>query len=326
MIVSFWALFTAALPLSLAAAVVADLRGLRRRRWPRARAVLFGELFLCCEVVGLLAALICWLAAGAGLAVSRERFVAWNAAMQGVWVATLLGGAARIFGLSFHTEGIEHTQRGPFILFVRHGSTADTVLAGALIARPHKILLRYLLKKELLWDPCLDVVGNRMPNVFLDRSGSMREQELAAVRELASEMGPSDGLLIYPEGTRFSPAKRERALEKLAEFGEPGLLERANRMRCVLPPRPGGPLAILDAAPGVDAVFMAHTGFEGAARFSEFFGGALIGRQVQVKLWRIAAAEIPAEADERLLWLFDQWLEVDRWIREQRGDESDSAA
>jgi 1-acyl-sn-glycerol-3-phosphate acyltransferase len=317
LIAALWAVSLVLLPLLLTVALIADLPTARRGTWAKLRVVLFFVLYLSCEVCGLLVAFACWLSSGAGLAVGRRRYIAWNAAMQGIWVTVLLRGAFRIFSMSVRTEGIECTKRGPYIMFVRHGSTADTVLAGALVARPHRILLRYLLKKELLWDPCLDVVGNRLPNVFLDRSGIMREREIAAVRELATGLGESDGILIYPEGTRFTPAKRERALAKLAEAGEGALLERAERMRCVMPPRPGGSLALLDAAPGADAVFVAHTGFEGAARFSEFLGGALVRRQVEVRFWRVPAAEIPEAASERVVWLFDQWLEVDRWIAER---------
>lgn len=317
MIVALWAAFVVAFPAVLGLAVLSDLPSAAKWRWARTRASLFFLLYLSCELFGLLAALGCWLLSGAGLLIGRERFVTWNSRLQGVWLAALFRGALRIYGMSIRVEGSDCASRGPLILFLRHASTADTVLAGVLVANPYRIRLRYLLKKELLWDPCLDVVGNRLPNVFLDRSGAMRARELAAVRALAQGLGERDGMLIYPEGTRFSPAKRERVLAKLSESGAADLLARARTMQYVLPPRPGGALALLDAAPEADAVFAAHTGFEGAARFSEFFGGALVRQPVEVRFWRIPATEIPREADDRVRWLFDQWIEVDRWIAER---------
>jgi len=38
-----------------------------------------------------------------------------------------------------------------------------------------------VLKRELLADPCLDIVGNRLPNHFLDRHATDSGPELAAL-------------------------------------------------------------------------------------------------------------------------------------------------
>lgn len=51
-------------------------------------------------------------------------------------------------------------------------------------------------------------------------------------------------------------------------------------------------------------------------------GGGLVGATVRVKLWRIPAAEVPAEADARLHWLYDRWLEVDQWIQTVQANSS----
>jgi hypothetical protein len=69
---------------------------------------------------------------------------------------------------------------------LRHASIGDTLLASALVGRPHGIFwLRYVLKRELLWDPCLDVVGNRLPHVFVDRASdrfAARDRACAGAR------------------------------------------------------------------------------------------------------------------------------------------------
>ena len=186
-------------------------------------------------------------------------------------------------------------------------------LAAALVANPNKILLRYVLKQELLWDPCLDVVGRRLPNAFIDRAARKRGEELALIAELAQGLDPSSAVLIYPEGTRFSQSKRARALEKLQD--KPALFEIAQQMQAVLPPKLAGPLSLLQASPGTDVVILEHQGFEGAASFSEFWGGGLIGRTLRVRLRRISAGDIPDQ--DRDIWLFRQWAETDLWVRNQ---------
>ena len=281
--------------------------------WPRVRATVFFLLYLGCEAWGLLAAGALWLLTWGGLLVGADRYLDLNAALQRAWSSALFWGSMRVFSITVQVEGLELAANGPMLLLVRHSSTADTVLAAALVANPNKILLRYVLKQELLWDPCLDVVGRRLPNAFIDRAARKRGEELALIAELAQGLDPSSAVLIYPEGTRFSQSKRARALEKLQD--KPALFEIAQQMQAVLPPKLAGPLSLLQASPGTDVVILEHQGFEGAASFSEFWGGGLIGRTLRVRLRRISAGDIPDQ--DRDIWLFRQWAETDLWVRNQ---------
>ena len=279
---------------------------------PRSRALVFFTHFLWCEVAGVVIATLIWFALGGGLLSGQKRFVAANAALQRGWTAYLFGGFRKIFSMKVEVEGLDVAKDGPLLLFVRHSSTADTVLAATLVANPHKLLLKYVLKRELLWDPCLDIVGQRLPNAFIDRKAPKREGELQAVLELANELDEHLAVLIYPEGTRFSQSKQKKILQSMKEKGMGELLEIAQSFRMVLPPKLGGPLGLMEAAPGVDIVLLEHSGFEGAANFSRFWTGALVGRTIRVRLRRIKADTIPAENRDR--WLFERWAEVDEWI------------
>ncbi len=287
------------------------------RRFPRTRTMLFFAVYLALELLGVALAAMLWLVRLGGAVGGGAAYVRANAALQRLWTGALFGGARRILGFRLLLEdGSADVSEGPFLLFVRHTSTADTVLASVLIANPHKILLRYVLKRELLWDPCLDIVGRRLPNSFVARGSARRDAEIAAVAALGVGLGPRDGALIYPEGTRFTAAKLEAARLRLRTDGKSELAAIADRLRHVLPPRLGGPLALLDAAPGVDVVVLEHTGFEGAATFGTLWSGKLIGSTVRVRLRRVAAAEIPTRARDR--WLFDLWCETDRWVSERQ--------
>jgi hypothetical protein len=169
-----------------------------------------------------------------------------------------------------------------------------------------------VLKRELLWDPCLDIVGRRLPNAFVDRSAARTQAEVLAVAGLARDLDAGSAVLIYPEGTRFAESKRGRSVAALRERKQDALADIASTFRHVLPPRLGGALALLDAAPDVDVILLEHTGFEGAATFASFWGGGLVGTTIRVRLRRIAAATIPRERTDE--WLFSRWAEMDDWI------------
>jgi 1-acyl-sn-glycerol-3-phosphate acyltransferase len=193
---------------------------------------------------------------------------------------------------------------------MRHASMVDNLLPAGLVSLPHSIRLRYVLKKELLWDPVLDIGGQRLPNVFVRREGDSAT-EITRIRRLAIGLTERDGVLIYPEGTRFTAKKRDQAIRRL-ERTDPALADRARQLRRLLPPRPGGPMSLLDS--GADVVMCAHHGLEGLAGVSDVLRAGLVGRTIHVGFRRIEADQIPSDRSERVAWLFDQWQQVDDWI------------
>ena len=272
---------------------------------------------LTCAALGLLRPLARW---------DAERWSALHYRLQDVWGTSLLAAAVRLFDLRVAIEergagpgeASARLDEGPYLLLLRHASTGDTLLASALVGRPHGIRLRYVLKRELLWDPCLDLVGNRLPHVFVDRDSGDSKREIARVQALALDLSKRDGVLIYPEGTRFSEAKRQRVLERLAREGDLKLLEYARSLHGVLPPRPGGALALLEAAPRADVVVCAHTGFEGAATLAQIWRGELLRQTIRVRFQRIPRASIPTSRADQAEWLRERWQEIDAWLAEQR--------
>ena len=232
--------------------------------------------------------------------------------LQAWWASVNLRVAQRLLRLSIVVDGAEAALPGPSILLIRHASILDTLVACAYVQRPYRYPLRYILKRELLFDPCIDIVGNALPNYFVDRGGGTAE-ELAGIRALVTDLG-DDGVVIFPEGTRFSPKKRQIALAKLeAEGGS--VRDAAQMLTHVLPPKPGGVLTLLDALPDVDCVFVAHAGLEAFAKVRDLSSGAVVGSTVHVQFWRVAANEIPNDDGERLRWLFQQWGKVNAFVR-----------
>lgn len=303
-----WLVLVAGFPVLMVAAVVVGF--VRRRRFVELRMLAFALVYASLELVGLLRALV--IGFGPKGPARTRRYVA----LQAWWASALFGVARVLLGLRLHVEGEGAVAHGPMILALRHASLADSLLPAVLVTRPHGIALRYVLKKELLVDPCLDVVGHRLPNHFVDRARPT-EADLRAIAALATDLGPHDGTILYPEGTRFTPAKRARALAELAAR-QSRQLESASALRHTLPPRTGGLFAMIDAAPEVDVVFGSHIGFEGFATFGDLLSGDMIGRELRVVFWRVPAREIPREREGREAWLASQWLRVDEAVESGR--------
>jgi 1-acyl-sn-glycerol-3-phosphate acyltransferase len=304
-------------PLLLPLALLFDLVRLALRGTPltASRLYLFGLAYTLAELVGLATLAATWPLAPAG----SERSLAMTYAIQRAWAGSLFALARGLFGLRFEVEGAAALSPGPVLVLVRHASIVDTLVPTSL-AGPLGMRLRFVLKRELLSLPCLDVAGNRLPNCFVARDGADTDAEVARVADLARGLGPRDGVLIYPEGTRFTASKLARAKERASERS-PERAARVASLRHVLPVRPGGVLALLDANPEADVVLVAHAGLEGFAEVRDLLGGGFVGRRARISVRRIARAEVPASSDARLAWLDERWAEVDEWVHthEPRG-------
>lgn len=293
-------------PVLLLAGLLIDIP--LRRRLATVRSFAMVDVFLFCEVAGTIAAVWIWVRHR-----DRKRYLDANFALECWWASSLYRAGVWLFSLHLEVEGEEVTETGPMMVFSRHVSPIDNLLPVAFISDRRQIQLRWVINRSLLRDPCIDIVGNRLPNCFVANSSGDSETEIRRVDALGRNLGPKDGVLIFPEGGLFTPAKRERVLQRLESQGSP-LLERARSMQNVLPPRLGGSMALLAAARDVDAVFLAHVGLEGATEYQSILRGGLVGRTIRVKIWRVPAVEIPTANESRIDWLFEQWGAVDRWV------------
>jgi 1-acyl-sn-glycerol-3-phosphate acyltransferase len=172
--------------------------------------------------------------------------------------------------------------------------------------------LRYVIKKELLMDPALDIAGSWIPNHFVDRQATDPEAEIKALRRLGTGLTENDGLLIFPEGTRFTKERQERALASLQKKN-PRFYKHVAGLRHLMPPHPGGALALLEAS-SADVVLVAHHGFDGFAQVKDIWAGGMVGQLVTVRLKRVPFSDIPEGRGHRTEWLFKVWQEMDDWI------------
>lgn len=308
-----------ALPLLLPLALVVDLfRAAGRRSFVSMRLLSFGVCFLATEVSGLVLLFFVWLSSPGrpGLRAART----WP--VQRWYTAMHFRALRAIFRLRFEVEGGESATPGPLLVLVRHASIIDTLVPAVFLANVHHIRLRYVLKRELLVDPCLDLAGHWLPNRFVARDGADTAREVDAVRSLKAGLEADEGVLLYPEGTRFTAAKRLRAIERLSGLAR----ARAERLQHLLPIRPGGVLALLDAPPACDVLFVGHHGLEGFAHVADILRGALVGRTVRLRFWRIPVASIPARPDARLDWLAREWQCMDDWLSAEAAENTHDRA
>jgi 1-acyl-sn-glycerol-3-phosphate acyltransferase len=167
----------------------------------------------------------------------------------------------------------------------------------------------------LINDPSLDMFGHRLPNHFVDRNAKDPAVELEQLSKLSSGMSDRDVTIIFPEGTRASPAKLASILTKIAT-SDPVRAERMGALQHLLPPRPAGSAALLAGAPGVDVVVAWHVGFDGMNNFSGILKAIeRTPRPVRFHARRIARSEIP-DGDGFTDWLDQTWLQVDRDVNE----------
>ena len=306
----------ATLPLTLPGTIIVDT--IRRSRWASLRCLAFLNLYLGAELLGIYVLFAQWIFAGSWLGTTKgkERLVRWTHTTQRWWGGWLFNGTCRIFGIKLDIDEPDGINRGPLLLFIRHASLPDTSLPGALFILRHRIRLRHIIKRELLWDPCLEIGGSRVPTCFVNRGSQDNTKELENIGALAKGMGENikDGIMIFPEGTRFTPEKRLRIIQKLAEKGDTYFLEKAKSLKNVLPPRLGGSLAILEANTRAYAVFCAHVGFEAATKAMNMLNGSLINQTIRIKLWKVPFDKIPKTREEQIEWLYENWKRIDDWI------------
>jgi len=310
---------TLTFPVVLVAAALVDLALwlVRRKPWMAIRLACMAWWFLFGELRGIAGLAGIYLVTGGplGRRSLRRRRLVYDLRIH--WARSHLGGIRVLFGLTFEIEGLEKAGPGPVLILIRHASIIDNALPDAVIGHAHGLGLRFVLKHELQMIPTIDVGGRWVPTNFVRRSSTDPAGEITSLRRLAHDLGEGEGILIYPEGTRHTPEKLALAQEKIAERA-PSIAPLADRLRHVLPPRLGGPLALLEETRGADVVVCGHVGLDGFEYISDIWAGGLVGTTVRVRFWRYPAADVPVGEEDHIAWLYERWQVLDDWVGEQR--------
>lgn len=286
-----------------------------RRRWGTVRLVLYGTWWTALELTGVLVAAVLWLRYAPRRQLEGSSSFRAHSRLQRWWASNLLRGARVLLGLEHDLDDASDLrQGGPLVVLARHGSQGDALLVAALLAKSG-LRPRFILKRELLWDPCLDVVGHRIPNYFVDRDTEDNRDELMNLGRLAEGMEPDEALVIFPEGTRFSEAKLNRAVQILREtaIARSG---SAERLRHVLPIRTAGVLAVLKAAPTSDLLFLNHVGVSDFRGLSDLWRNVPFQSPLRFNAERVRRNGVPPSdsTKEMIGWLDERWEMFDSWV------------
>ena len=308
-----------ALPLSLVLApfvlvigTIVDL-ATGRSDLPIARLYLFFIVFLVHEWLIIPLAIWLWIRGGAGRQLDLWR----HSELQGWWAGSLLRWADRLLGVEIRWPDFSTLPATTLLIVSRHASMADAIIPAhvfpAKLGRP----VHYVLKRELRWLPSIDIFGHRLGNHFVDRKGDT-DREVEAIADLARSAPLGAGLVIFPEGTYATDAKRARVRASLERRGDTELIELADQLAALLPPRAAGTLAMLDEQPHADVVVLGHVGLEGVAEVVGLRRNLPARRPIVVDFWIHARATVPDDDSERVRWLQEQWRHLDRWVADQR--------
>ncbi|GAC1322388.1 MAG: hypothetical protein NVSMB13_00700 [Mycobacteriales bacterium] len=286
-------------------------------RWVPLRLLGLLLLYLGRECVGMSVGCWLWVVSGFGRRLHTPQMQQRHYALMSWFLGGLFTQATRLFNLSVEIEAPEeapHATRRPVVVLSRHSGPGDSFLLVHLLLDRYARATRIVMKSLLELDPCIDMVGHRLPNYFVEPRGRGTADFEQGIGTLASTLPPDGALLLFPEGGNFTRGRRRKAIQKLMDQGQVKEALDAGRLRNLLPPRAAGAFAALSAAPQADVLFVGHTGFGPADDATAVWRAVPTDCRLRMRFWLVPAEEVPTGEEERVDWLYSWWASIDEWI------------
>lgn len=288
------------------------------------RALGLASVYLFIEAAVMIAGFALWVASGFGWRVRSDAFETAHYAVLRWSLRILVGAGRRLCSLEIHVDGdplptraaVPDADESPLIVMSRHAGPADSLLLLNQVMSWKGRRPRIVAKDLLQLDPAFDLLLNRLPNRFISPHGGHHAVDLIA--DLASGMDGRDAFVIFPEGGNFTEQRRLRAINRLRKDGHLEAAERAEHLRNVLPPRPAGSLAAMNACPEADAVFVAHTGLDQIATLGDVWFSLPEINVLELTWQHIDSLDLPTDDDGRAELLLLAWEVIDQWIAGHR--------
>jgi 1-acyl-sn-glycerol-3-phosphate acyltransferase len=195
----------------------------------------------------------------------------------------------------------------------RHAGVGDSFALVDLVLNRYRRAPRIVGLASLQLDPGIDILLGRLGACFVRTAGP----DPAAVRRigaLAARLTGGDALVIFPEGANFTAHRRHRAIASLRRRGQSAQARVAEDLTHVLPPRPAGMLAALDAGTVAGTVVVAHTGLDHLVTPGLVWRALPLAAPMMARWWWFPADELPGACADHADWLTMQWAVVDAWI------------
>ena len=313
--------------LALAALVSGLLARPRARHMRSLRLVGFVLVWMVAEMVALVMLAGLWVVSGFGGRLRTEPYQSRHYGAMRWFLDTMYRGAERTYGLRVEVDepeltGDELTARltRPVIVLSRHAGPGDSFLLVHQLLSVYHRRPRVVMKAALQLDPSVDIVGNRLPNVWIKSRQVGEHIFTEQIARLARGLDERGALVIFPEGGNWTPGRWRRGIRRLEQLGRPDLAERARDMPNLLPPRPGGALAAIAACPDADVIFAAHAGLDNIITIGDVWSKFPVDQVIRARWWRVPDDSVPRSADHetQVQWLYDWWERIDTWITENR--------
>ena len=227
------------------------------------------------------------------------------------WIGWIYRSAVRIdsvwmlqvVGIQLEVTGEVPSHPSPIVI-VNHQSWFDIPIVQEVIsARGPR--LTFLVKRSLVWVPVIGWICLLLGFPRLRRTGLLEDRalDLNAVSQAAKQgVAARHALLIFAEGTRFTPKKRSN---------------QDSPFNYLLHPRVGGFSAACQIFPEGTPIIDLSIYYDGGSHFWRCLGGATKVIRVDVSTHSLDQM-ISTEA-----FLNERWEAKDRWLRSQLDAESD---
>ncbi|GAC1570387.1 MAG: lysophospholipid acyltransferase family protein [Candidatus Dormibacteria bacterium] len=292
---------------------------MRDWHWRPVRAAIFTLSYGVHDVIAVLAGLGLWLRLDGRGAMDSEAMQARHYALAGWLLGRGARSAERILSLHVQVDGSAEAEEvlnaleRPVIVLSRHAGPGDSFLVVEELLRRGR-RPRIVLRAALQLDPCLDILGNRLPFCWVTRRSGDSEAICERIARITADMDGRGALLLFPEGGNVTPARRRGAIRQLLRQGMRRLARRAADLDHMTAPRPGGVLAAIDSNRDADVVFVAHSGLAGMN--APLWRRVPVDRTLRMHLFIVRAGEIPLTEDARVEWLFEWWGRLDDWVEQ----------
>src|SRR5690606_29046766 len=239
----------------------------------------------------------------------RRVRLACNGALTGIaesWIAVNTFLVDHFSGARFQVTGVDGVQAdGHYLVLANHQSWVDILVLQKVFNRRIP-LMRFFLKRELIWVPLLGLAWwaldfpfmGRHTRAQIARNPDLGRRDLEATRRACEKFREIPvAVMNFVEGTRFTPDKHAR---------------QASPYRHLLKPKSGGVAYVLDAMGdalhGILDVTIAYPG--GRPTMLDLMGGRVPEVRVSVRQ-RPLPDEVPASdgEDQRAVRArFQQWM------------------
>ncbi len=292
--------------------------GRRRPRWRALRLWVLAAVYCAGQCLSVLACLLLWLASPVPRWRDGDRWRARHVQVLSWYLGLLMHAAERMIAFRLILEsprGETIAPDRPVIVLGRHAGPGASLVLIRVLLRDRGRVPKVVLKEKIRLDPALDMLLTRIGCAFIGAGGDAGVA-VAAVAELASQLTYRDALVLFPEGSDWTPTRHGRAVRRLRRKGMNEQADAAARMPNVLPPRPAGTFAALQAAPTAELAVFMHTGHDELLDAASTWRALPLRRELHMVWWNEPRPDLASE-HECSRWLNQTWVNIDAWIQEQ---------